>query len=97
MELTGIGVGGSGGAEEGRVKDVMLEGVGHLIPMIVPAMCAEKACDWLDAEAGRWWEEEERWKRGWLGKTRQERTMIGEEWKERIGGDPRLDRRSEKL
>ena len=32
MERTGTGVGGSGGAEAGRVKEVILEDVGHLIP-----------------------------------------------------------------
>lgn len=93
METTGVGVGGSGGVKEGRVKDVVAEGVGHLVPMIAPAICAEKTGDWLEVEMRRWSEEEERWKRGWLGRTKRERMVVSEEWKRRVGGDPREEKR----
>lgn len=88
METTGVGVGGSGGAKEGRVKGVVLEDVGHLIPMLVPGLCAEKAVEWLEVEVARWTEEEEKWKRGWLGKTKRERQMVTKEWERRVGWRP---------
>ena len=96
MQTTGVGVDGSGGTKERRVEHVVLEGVGHLVPMIAPDLCAAEAADWLSVEVKRWWEEEERWKRGWLGRTKKERMVVSEEWKRRIGGDPRGEKRKEK-
>lgn len=97
--MTGTGVGGSGGATEGRVKGVTLESVGHLVPMEVPKLCAEKAIEWLGPETERWCTEEETWKKEWEAKTRLERQVVSEEWKRMAGGDPRAGsgKRSSKL
>ena len=97
METTGIGVSGSGGAKEGRVKEVTLEGIGHLIPMIVPKVCAEKAVEWLAPELQRWRDEEERWTREWLATGRRERQILSEEYKRMVGGNPRAKTTTEKL
>ena len=88
LEATGIGIGGSGGAanKEGRVKGVTLDDIGHLIPMVAPALCATKAMEWLAPEMGRWREEEERWTKGWKTAGRRVRQVVSEEYKQKIGG-----------
>ena len=97
LEATGVGVGGSGGAKEGRTKGVTLDDVGHLIPMVVPKLCAEKAMEWLAPEMSRWREEEERWTREWKATGRRERQIVSEEYKKKIGGGQRSKTTTEKL
>ena len=96
LDVTGTGAGGSGGVEEGRVKEVVIEGVGHLIPMVAPKDTASHSADFLAHDLERWRKEEEGFKRDWEAKSRMERMSISEEWKKRIGGDPRV-RSSQKL
>ncbi|KAF6227789.1 hypothetical protein HO173_011891 [Letharia columbiana] len=95
VERTGTGVGGSGGAEADRVKEVVLEDVGHLVPMEAVARCAAAAGTWLASDLKRWRSEEADFKREWEAKERKAKCTISEEWKKNIGGDPR--RKSEKL
>lgn len=100
LEITGIGVGGSGGAKEGRVKGVTLPGVGHLVAMEAPCLCAVKVAEWLGKEVNRWVQEEEEWKKEWEAKPRIERQTVSEEWKRMVGGDPRQgkeEKKTEKL
>lgn len=97
MEITGIDVGGSGGVKEGRVKSVTLKGIGHLIPMIVPKMCAEKAMEWLKPELQKWEEEEDRWTEKWKSTGKRERQVLSEEYKQMLGGDPKGKTSLEKL
>lgn len=89
MELTGTGVGGSGGAPEGRVKAVILPDAGHLIPMGPVSACADAVADWLQPEMDRWAREDEEWRRAWAAKSVQERSTVSEEWKMHLRGDPR--------
>lgn len=95
MERTGTGVGGSGGVDADRVREVLFEDVGHLIPMEAVARCAAAAGDWLTGEIKRWRGEEAEFKREWEAKERRAKYTITEEWKKNLGGDPR--RKSEKL
>ena len=95
MELTGTGVGGSGGAPADRVREVMIEDVGHLIPMEAVTRCAAAAGEWLTSDIKRWRGEEAEFKREWEAKERTARYTITEEWKKNVGGDPR--RKTEKL
>lgn len=89
LERTGTGVGGSGGIKEGRVKEVVLEDVGHLIPMIDPRGCADATAEFLSGDLQRWRIEEEEWRRKWEAKTKLERMTFDEDWKKNLGGDPR--------
>lgn len=95
MERTGTGVGGSGGAEADRVKEVVFEDVGHLIPMEAVGRCAAAAGEWLASDLKRWRGEEAEFTREWEAKERRAKYTINEDWKKNIGGDPR--RKSEKL
>lgn len=95
MERTGTGLGGSGGAEAGKVKEVVFEDVGHLVPMEAVARCAAATGEWLANDLKRWRGEEAEFEREWEAKERRAKYTVSEEWKKNIGGDPR--RKSEKL
>ncbi|KAL8799774.1 MAG: hypothetical protein Q9182_005640 [Xanthomendoza sp. 2 TL-2023] len=89
MNITGIGVGGSGGAAEGRVQQVLFEDAGHLIPMEIVEESADAAADWLAQEMKRWMQQEEAFQANWRNRTRAEKQTVSEEWKQKVGGDPR--------
>lgn len=92
LETTGSGVGGSGGAKEGRVKEVTLEGIGHLVPMEASERCADAAASWLGGEKKRF-EEEKKVYVEWSKKSLVEKHVLSDEWKRRIGG-PATPRKS---
>ena len=89
MDRTGTGVGGSGGAVEGRVKEVVFKDAGHLLPMEIVKDVADAVGSWTAEELKRWRRLEKEWREQWEAKSREERTMITEEWKMNMGGDPR--------
>jgi len=76
--------GGSGGAPEGRVKDIVLEGIGHLVAMEAVGACADGAADWISKELQRWRKEEEEFIAEWRSKPKLEKQTISEEWKTTI-------------
>lgn len=76
MQLTGSGPGGSGGAKEGRVANVMVEGAGHLIPMEKVEESAVHVASWIGKELGRFWDGEKRTEMEWEGKKGVERSVL---------------------
>ena len=50
VDCTGRVVGGSGGAPEGRVREAVVEGKGHLLPLEVIAACADAAAPGIEEE-----------------------------------------------
>lgn len=94
MVTTGTGVSGSGGAAEGRVKEVLMEGVGHLIPMERVEETAEACAGWLGAEMGRWRVQEERERKEWRDLPREEQIRISERNLELLGGLEGLEKRA---
>lgn len=82
MALTGTGVGGSGGAAEGRVKEVLMD-VGHLIPMEMPREAAEVAAGWLAEAVDEWRRDQDEYD-AWRTKTREERQTLDDEWFKRL-------------
>lgn len=58
MRRTGTGSNGSGGAQLGRVKEVLVDGAGHFVCMEKVDECAARISEWLDAEIKVWWEGE---------------------------------------
>ncbi|KAH0361904.1 alpha/beta-hydrolase, partial [Aureobasidium melanogenum] len=57
LEFTGVGVGGSGGAAKGRVKEFTMQGGGHLMPMERVGETADQCSGWLLQELKRWKDE----------------------------------------
>ncbi|KAK1728666.1 hypothetical protein CaCOL14_000134 [Colletotrichum acutatum] len=88
MRLTGTGVGGSGGVARGRVKEVTLEGGGHLFPMEVPGVSAKLTAEWIEKVMGEWRVEQEEYER-WTKLSVEEKTTLTEEWMGKIGGSAR--------
>lgn len=83
MERTGAGVGGSGGAAAGRVKEVVLD-CGHLVAMERVPQCADAIAEFLGGEMARWREEQERFVEGRRVRDRREVIMVDEVWKREI-------------
>ena len=82
MATTGTGVGGSGGAALGRVKEFTIPGVGHLIPMEVVGKAAELAVDWIKPEMERYKQIDDEDRRRWVNgpKAPREKSMMDEEF-----------------
>lgn len=79
-EITGTGVGGSGGVDKGRVEVVTLPGYGHLVPLEATRRCAELAGGFIEKEVAGWKAEErevEAWRRG---NTIREKQVVGGEY-----------------
>jgi pimeloyl-ACP methyl ester carboxylesterase len=67
MAVTGAGVSGSGGVNAGRVKEEIVMGVGHLIPMEDVAETGRLSARWLSDELVRW---------------RANEKMLADQWKQ---------------
>lgn len=85
MEVTGAGLGGSGGAKEGRVKEVVLDKIGHLVAMEAAEACAEAASQWLGQEVKRA-ESQRKEYLEWTKQRLSEKQTMSEEWKKMVGG-----------
>lgn len=85
--MTGTGVGGSGGVAEGKVREVTIEGVGHLIPMEAVEKTAELVAEHVGSEMRRWRKDEEALRAEWEKKPVQEKRTMNKEYLERIGAD----------
>lgn len=84
MQHTGTGLGGSGGAAEGRVRDVHLAQFGHLLAQEAPVECGEAASQWLGGEMRRWRAEDQAFREVWSRKSKIEKMTIDERWKEHV-------------
>ena len=88
VEKTGTGVGGSGGAQAGRVKGVTFEDIGHLIPMEVSERTATTTADWLKSELDVWYKDEEEFRKLWDNKPMREKRIVDDKWIEMTGPLP---------
>ena len=79
MDLTGVGVGGSGGAVRGRVRQVTIDGYGHLVPMEATARCADLAAGFV-ADDLAVWRAEEREFREWTKKPQRDKQTLDDDW-----------------
>lgn len=85
VERTGTGVGGSGGAKKGKVKECVMENAGHLVPFERPRETAEAIAPFLVESLTTWQREEDEWNTWWKARSREDRTQITERWKREIG------------
>lgn len=84
LSTCGVGPGGSGGVEAGRVAGVVMEGKGHLFPMEVPGESAEHAARWITREMARWREEEAEYE-AWTKLPLREKMTLSQEFIDRVG------------
>lgn len=92
MECTGVGIGGSGGAQMGRVKKVVFENAGHMLPCEDVAGCAEAVATWLAAELERFKAEEEFWAHHDSGKSERDMLIVSRKWQQLIRLPPNSQR-----
>ncbi|KAJ6787907.1 hypothetical protein PWT90_01890 [Aphanocladium album] len=78
VSATGIGIGGNGGVAAGRVKSVVGEDWGHLIPLEAPGFVAAAAAESV-ADAVKRWQVEEREYEEWTKKPIAEKSQIRKE------------------
>jgi hypothetical protein len=86
IERTGTGVTGNGGVEAGNVKEVVIEGVGHLIVMETVEKCAAALAPWLESEAQYWLIKQNKIAEAWGRKSRMEQLMLSDEALQYIKG-----------
>ncbi|KAI1196377.1 Alpha/beta hydrolase family-domain-containing protein [Nemania serpens] len=84
LATCGVGPGGSGGVEAGRVAEVLLEGKGHLFPMEVPAEAAAHAARWIAAEMVLWRREQADYER-WTRLPARQKATLSPEFIEKLG------------
>ncbi|KAK3303056.1 Alpha/beta hydrolase family-domain-containing protein [Chaetomium strumarium] len=84
LERTGSGLGGSGGATRGKVKEVVLD-CGHLVAMERVPQCAEAIAGFLEGEVDLWKREQRVFEEARQGVgSRTEVMTIDERWKREL-------------
>ena len=81
---TGSGHGGSGGTKNGRVKEVQVAHVGHLVPMEAPLETAQHTADWIKTELEHWRAEESEYEE-WARQPERDRLGLSEQTKQKVG------------
>jgi len=84
METTGVGLGGSGGAGAGRVKEILMKKVGHLIPMDKVVETAQHCSTWIASELAGYRKNEELLQRFRKAQNENERYTITEKHSNRL-------------
>ena len=76
----GTGLGGSGGVEEGAVKEVVIPRSGHFVPFEQPTVLAEVVAEWIAERLKSWRKEEEEEKQKWELVKAENKRRVGEDW-----------------
>lgn len=80
MELSGTGVGGSGGVRAGRVKKFVIEESGHLAPFEKVQECANKIARWLEDQVDDFNAEQRFYSDFHSGKSERGMSVMSEDW-----------------
>ena len=83
VRRTGAGVGGSGGVEKGRVKELVLD-AGHMVPFEKLAEVSTALAEWWGGEIGRWTREEELLKGLGTAKSERDGLVVSKLWEEKV-------------
>lgn len=83
LARTGTGIGGSGGAIAGRVKNTILD-CGHLVGLERVNECADAVAEFLGQELQRWRSDMHAFQQNWKLKPRREQITMDERWTEDI-------------
>lgn len=79
MKWTGIGRGGSGGEKAGRVKAIVMEKAGHLVPFEKVSETAQNIQRWMDEELKRYWLDEE-FHKNYQSRKSEDGRVLSKEW-----------------
>jgi pimeloyl-ACP methyl ester carboxylesterase len=79
--VTGTGIGGSGGVAAGRVKEIDVSGGGHYLPLEAPRKLAvEVLGPWFDTEVERWVKETEEERKEWESVALEKRSQVSDDF-----------------
>lgn len=81
LTLTGVDVGGSGGAKTGKVAEVVIKEAGHFAALETPDKVAEATHQWMESQLQSWREDQaaQAETRSHLGA--REKAMVSEDWR----------------
>ncbi|KAF2150306.1 toxin biosynthesis protein-like protein [Myriangium duriaei CBS 260.36] len=77
----GVGIGGSGGIVEGRVRAETIPGSDHLFPLMAVAATADLCTNWLCGETQRFQNNEDDWRQSRIQKGPLADRELSEEWR----------------
>lgn len=78
IKSTGTGIGGSGGAD--RVKEVLIEGHGHLLPFSAVGQTADACAAWLKTEMSLYRKQEAEWNEKRAAMTPRDHLTLPPQW-----------------
>lgn len=84
LEMTGTGVGGSGGSACGRVQEIVLP-CGHMVPMELVRETAEISADFIDSTLSSSELRASKFQQAWEQVPQHERIAIDKQWETHIG------------
>lgn len=88
LEMTGVGVGGSGGSKHGKVQGQVIKNTTHFLPLEVPEECARMAAEWLAPQLDQWRQDEEEFREQWSLISKVEKSTLSTKYKEELGQVP---------
>ncbi|CAI7662032.1 unnamed protein product [Penicillium glandicola] len=80
LRRTGAGVGGSGGVKSSQVKEVIIKGSGHQVPLEKVKETASAIAEWISLVLQRWREDEMRVAQGWQDQSARDRLSMSAGW-----------------
>ncbi|KAH6665399.1 Alpha/beta hydrolase family-domain-containing protein [Halenospora varia] len=86
MKVTGTSIGGSGGAKEGRVEQVVVKGAAHMVPCEKVGECADAITGWLGRGVRQFEAEEEFWKGYDAGRSEMGGMVVSKQWIKGVRG-----------
>ncbi|KAJ5224456.1 Alpha/beta hydrolase family-domain-containing protein [Penicillium citrinum] len=84
MEITGTGIGGSGGLASGRVQERVLP-CGHMVPMEMVRKTAEASAEFIKSTVSAWESQSSAFQRAWEQVPQHERGDVDEQWRRHLG------------
>lgn len=82
IKKAGTGIGGSGGAIDGRVEEHLLLGRSHLFPFEDPKGGAEAIGEYLGRAMARFQRDEQQWQATRVGRSRRDDVHVSDTWME---------------
>ena len=80
IQVCGSGVGGGGGIREGKVKEVLVQGYGHLFPFEAVGETADHCTSWLEQELDRFSKAENDWNKQRAQLSQRDHLVLDKRW-----------------
>lgn len=84
MKVTGTGPGGSGGASQGKVQEVVLQETGHMVPFEKVKECADVISGWIEKELRSYCADNKFYSEHVSGKSEKDMKVLSKQWLETV-------------